>query len=868
MNPAWKRVILRRLVEERARTVLTVLGVALGVSVFVAIRLASHSAMASFGETVDAVAGKANLQVAASTEGLDERLFPSIRSLPGVRGAAPVVEVHARARPHGPPATSAERPGEDWPETILVLGLDPLSEAPFGRLTEPAGGLEPGDHEAAMAMFTDARAAVVTRALAARHRLAAGDTLTVLASGRPEPLVIRRVLAAGDLDHALGGNLVIVDIATAQEVFGRYGRLDRVDLLVDLDRRDTVAAAIRARVPADVRVELPAGRTRQVESMVRAFDLNLTALSFIALFVATFLIFNAVAMSVLRWRREIGILRALGVTRGGVTGLFLAEGLFFGVTGSALGLVIGTWLARGALALVSRTLTDLYLVRQASTLAVDPGVYAVGFALGVGASAISALAPAIEAARTAPGVTMRQGLMIEGQGVALGWWTAAGGAALAAALACALWTVTEGRPAGGFVSAFLALAGFSLCAPGFTRLLERAAGPLVGWLAGVDGRLGVRYLGEAVVRTGAAVAALMVAVGMLVALDVMVGSFRRTVDTWVTQTIRGDLYVEPVGHRENFGATALPESFVARVRALPGVIAVDTFRGARILYRERLTFVAGVDFEVQRRLGNLQFTRGAAREVLAAARARRGAVVSESFSTHHRVQPGDTVRLATPTGEARLPVAGVYYDYSTDAGGILMDAPRFEELWGARRVESLAVYLAPGVAAEQARLRVIEAGGPGLVLSATPNQSLRRRVLEVFDQTFQITYALQAIAILVAVLGVAGALTALILQRGREIAVLRAVGALGSQVRKMVLVESGLIGLAGALLGSICGLGLAMILIHVINRQYFGWTIRTHLEPWVFVQALALMVGSALVAGLGPARLAATRVAAEAMRMD
>lgn len=418
------------------------------------------------------------------------------------------------------------------------------------------------------------------------------------------------------------------------------------------------------------------------------------------------------------------------------------------------------------------------------------------------------------------------------------------------------------------MSAFLALAGFSLCAPGFTRVLERVSAPLVGRIAGVAGTLGVRYLGEAVMRSGAAVAALMVAVGMLVALDVMVGSFRRTVDTWVTQTIRGDLYVEPVGHRENFGAAALPDSFVARVRALPGVIAVDTFRGARILYQDRLAFVAGVDFEVQRRLGNLQFTRGRAREVLAEARARRGAVVSESFSTHHHVQPGDRLRLATPAGGVMLPIAGVYYDYSTDAGGILMDAPRFEQLWRARRIESVAVYLAPGASVDQTRLAVLEAAGPELVLSATPNQSLRRRVLEVFDQTFQITYALQAIAILVAVLGVAGTLTALILQRGREIAVLRAVGALGAQVRKMVLVESALIGLAGALLGSICGLGLAMILIHVINRQYFGWTIRTHLDPLVFVQALALMVASAMLAGLGPARLAATRVAAEAMRMD
>jgi putative ABC transport system permease protein len=149
-----------------------------------------------------------------------------------------------------------------------------------------------------------------------------------------------------------------------------------------------------------------------------------------------------------------------------------------------------------------------------------------------------------------------------------------------------------------------------------------------------------------------------------------------------------------------------------------------------------------------------------------------------------------------------------------------------------------------------------------------PNQDLRARVLRVFDQTFRITWALQAIAVLVSVLGVIGALTALILQRGREIAMLRAAGALRGQVRVMVLAESGLLGLIGSLLGCGAGLALALLLIHVINRQFFGWTLQTVIEPAVFVQAVALMVGTALLAGLWPARFAASRPPVEAMRTE
>ncbi len=214
-----------------------------------------------------------------------------------------------------------------------------------------------------------------------------------------------------------------------------------------------------------------------------------------------------------------------------------------------------------------------------------------------------------------------------------------------------------------------------------------------------------------------------------------------------------------------------------------------------------------------------------------------------------------------------LPISGVFYDYTSDSGVLLMDRALYARLWSDDRTESMALYLDDGVDVAAVRERFLALAAPA-IYSATPNQSLRRRVLAVFDQTFQVTFALQAIAILVAVLGVIGALTGLILQRGREIGVLRAVGALRAQVRKMVLIESALLGLIGSLLGCISGVVLSLLLIHIINRQFFGWTIQATFPPEVFVQAVVLMVVTAVLAGIGPARLAATRVAAEAMRME
>jgi putative ABC transport system permease protein len=861
----FRWLVVRRLGRERGRTLLAVAGVALGVAVFVAIRLASRSALASFADTVDAVAGRANLQVVALGDGFDERAFLDVRREPGVEAAAPVVQVAVLARAGADaPAFGIARGGD---ETLLVLGLDPLAEAPFVRL-ETAGGAGPAGAAGALELIGSPRTIAVTRAYAARHALAPGGTVHVLAGGEPVALTVVALLETPELQRAMGGTIAVTDIATAQEVFGREGRLDRIDLVVDPARREAVARALRARLPHEATVQPPASRSRQVENMVRAFELNLAALAFIAVFVATFLIFNTLAMAVVRQRRDIGVLRALGLTRRGVAALWLGEAALLGALGSAFGLVLGAAMAGGALRVVGRTLTDLYALAHTREVRLDPGTLVAGVAIGLGASLASALLPALEAAGTPPGLTLRQGALIEAQPLPLRALGATGAGVLAAAAACAAWTTWSHVALGGFACAALLLVGFSLLAPAATlaveRLARRAARPL-----GIEVVLGARALREAVARAATVVSAVMVAVAMLVALTVMVGSFRRTVDTWITQTIRGDLYVEPVGHRVSGAASVLPPGLVAATRALPGVAAVDTYRATPLLFRGALSSAVGIDFGVQSAFGHLALVGGAdPRAALARARAGDGVLVSESFAYRHRLRAGDTIELPAARGPARARIEGVFYDYSTDGGAVFMDGGQFERRWATRRIESMAIYLRPGTDAAAVRRAFLARVAGTRLLAVTPNQDLRRRALKVFDQTFQVTWALQGIAVLVAVLGVVGTLTALVLQRGREIGILRASGATRAQVRRMVLTESGLIGLAGSLLGCVAGTALALVLVLVINKQFFGWSVRFTLDPWVYARAIALMVGCATLAGLVPAQLAATRVAAEAMRTE
>jgi putative ABC transport system permease protein len=874
-------LLLRRLARQPRGTLLVVLGVALGVAMVVAIRLASDSAMASFGDTVDAVAGRSNLCVSAVADGFDERLLRVIRRTPGIEAAAPVVEVNTlvgRLAPGDPDRGMELGTRRGFDETLLVLGLDAFSEAPFGRLAFSGPGRASAnarsaappalDARAAFALLTQPNAVAITSAFAEHHGVRAGDTLTALASGAPVRLDVVAVLAGDGLEQAMGGNVAVADIATVQELFGRTGRLDRVDLIVSPAARDRVSAALAAALPADARPERPQARTRQVEAMVSAFGLNLTALSFISMFVGMFLVLNAVALSVVRQRRDIGVLRALGLTRAGVVAVFVLEGCLLGALGAAAGCALGVLVANVTLHQVGRTLSALYLVEQVSRLHVSLRTLAVGMTLGLGSAVLSALGPALEAAATPAGVTLREGARVEERHPPYGRLALAGGAVLLAAGATTVASLWVRWPGGGFVAAFLIVTAFSLLAPAWTLAVERLASR-VARRFGIAATLGARALRENAARASVVVAALTVAVGLLVSLTVMVRSFRRTVDTWVTQTLRGDLYVEPVGHHASQRATALPPELVAAARRLPGVAAVDTYRASALTLSGRRAQVVGIELDVQRRFGRLRFVGGeAARSVLGRALTEGGVVVTESFAQHFGKRPGDLLALPCRQGLIPLRIEGVFYDYSVDAGAVLMDRARYAQLFDDDRTESLALYLEPGASVSATRAAFLRLAGPGRLLYVTPNAELRRRVLAVFDETFRITWALQAIALMVSVLGVVSTLTALVLQRGHELAMLRATGASRGQVRTLVLVESGLLGAAGAALGAVAGLVLALLLVHVINRQFFGWTIQLTLEPSVFVQAMLLMTAAATLAGLLPARLAVHRATAAALRTE
>ena len=797
-----RTLILRPLRRDLLRTALTMLSVALGVAVVVAIDLAGDAAAGSFRSSMQTLTGKTDLEITA-TGGIDERYMAALATLPFDVHFAPLMEGQLVL-----PGIGA----------LPLYGAD-LAGAPVG--------------------------AAVSTALASRL---GSNTLTGTLAGRPITFPIGQTIDAA-------GEFVVVDIADAQQALHRYGKLDRIDVTVG-PREDfpQVEKAIRSVLPVSAQVARPGARSEENQRMLRAFRWNLRVLSYISLVVGAFLIYNTISVSVVRRRAEIGILRALGAARSTILLLFLAEALLFGVVGAALGVLLGRILAGGAVRLIADTVNALYTTSRPAPIELTAIEAWTGILTGALVAFASALAPAREAMRVAPTEAMSRGAWEHR--ARLHWrrgltWS---GVFTALALLASQVDPASGYPVGGYVSALLAIGATAMGAPAVVIAVNRATRRLVR--SRVMGLLAARSLTASLSRTSVVVAALATAIAMMASVGIMVGSFRETVALWLDTQLRADLYVRPAGPSSAGDYPPLAPEVPGILAATPAVAAVDIFHGLPLRFRgERATLGAG-DMDIVRRYGRLRFLPGEDRDAILRSLPRQDrAIASEPFANKHHLHAGD--RVTVPLGEriVTLTIAGIYYEYSSSQGYLILDRSMLLKYLPGQPATNAAIYLAPG-AEREGVLRRVQLRTALYGVTVAPNQSLRLAAIEIFDRTFAITWALEAVAILVAMLGAANSLLALVLDRRRELGLLRYLGASGGQMRGIILMEAALLGLLALLLGVVLGVALSLLLVFVVNKQSFGWTIQFHPPFALLGLALLLVWCVTVLAGLYPARVA------------
>lgn len=795
--------------------VLAVLGIALGVAVYVGVALANDSARRAFELSSDAVLGRTTHRLLPVGGAMPESVFTELVTRDGLTGAAPVIETEVLV-----PDAASRR--------YTLLGVDPIKEPYVRGLV----ALAPGAGSGGARLLLEPGSVLLPESLAAELGAEPDMRVGLVVDGQRRSVVVAGTVA-GDAPEAP----VVADIATVQVLTGSVGQLDRIDLRLDEETARRLSDS-----PPEGTVLVSASAAGGFDQLARAFQTNLTALGLLALVVGMFLIYSTMSFAIVQRRAVLGALLAIGLDRRQLLGGVLIEALVIGLAATAAGLLLGHALANALVDLVLRTIGDLSFSSGVAAAAPSPWIYVHGAGLGIGATLVAALGPAIDAARGAPDATMRRAALerrSRERSRRAAWLAvpvlAVGGLALA---------VDPRSLHLAFAGLFCVLLAGALLTPTLTAWLMKAAEPGAGRGFGLAGLLAVRGVAASLSRTGVASAALAVAVATVIGVGLMISSFRASLVDWLDTTLTADLYVS-LGD-----GTAVDERALESIRALPGVEGVSL---------SRLTRLPGEQGGVALRAATpgpegwgLDVVAGD-EGALAGPSARPSVAVAEPFAFRRGLEVGDMLELPTPAGPMSFPVVAVYREYNTSGASVLIALDHYRRIWEDSGLSSLGVHVADGADPQAVGAAVGERLPPPGPARVRSTAGLVELSLDVFDRTFRITEVLRILAALVAFLGVLSALLSIQLEKTREHGILRAIGLAPRELAALTLTQTTLLGTAAGLAAVPIGGVLAGLLVHVINRRSFGWTMELIVAPQPVLAGLALAVGAALLAGVYPA---------------
>jgi putative ABC transport system permease protein len=804
------------------RALLAIVAIAVGVAMGFAIHLINAAAFNEFSAAVHSLAGQADLQVAGREAQFDEAVYPRLAAHDGVAVASPVLEVDAAI-----PAAKGN---------LKIVGLDPLRA---GFIAPDLLGVPAADRP--FDMLAD-DAVFLSPAAQAWLGVRTGATLAVRAGTADVPLRV-----AGPVLRARSGQrIAVMDIGALQWRLRQLGKLTRVDLKLreGVDRAGferALRAELERDYPGRFTVAQPndANQDSRNENLSRAYRVNLTVLALVALFTGAFLVFSTQALSVLRRRSQFALLRTLGLERRALLRQVLLEGASLGVIGALLGIAGGYALAAAALALFGGDLGAGYFAGVQPRVQFTPVAACVFFALGLGVALLGCLAPALEAARARPAIALKSGNDEAALARLARIWPSLLCLALAAAFACA--PPVGGLPLFGYLAVALLLVGgiglMPRLAAGSFRALERLAGARLQRspvLALTLARL-ANAPGQAAIALGGVLASF----SLMVAMGIMVASFRVSVDDWMLHILPADLYVRSGG-----GSGALDPGAQAALAALPGVKEAQFLRTRPLSLDPARPAVTLVERDLDPRdPGRLLALVGPTATTPPGA---RPAWVSEAMTDVYGVHPGQTIDLPLGGKAQTFFIAGVWRDYANQTGSVIVLRRDYRALTGDADVTDAALYAAPDVPIErlEANVRALPFGA---ALTLARPGDIRAISLRIFDRSFAVTYLLEAIAIVIGLSGVAATFSAQTLARAREFGMLRHVGVTRGQVLRILAIEGGALTALGVVTGFVLGLAISLILVFVVNPQSFHWTMQLHL-PWPLLAGVAAVLVAASVA--------------------
>ncbi len=832
------------------RSGLTCAGIVLGVAVFVGMHTANQSVLYGFRKTVDRIAGATQLQVSAGEAGFDEEVLERVQSLADLRVATPVIEAVA--------STGIEGQGN-----LLILGVDMMGDRSLREYD--LEGAEDDVIDDPLIFLAQPDSLILTRQFAERNGLKINSRLRMQTMEGAREFTVRGLMRSGGLTSAFGGNIAVMDVYSAQSVFGRGRKFDRIDMAVKEGASvEGTREALERMLGPGFQVETPSARGQHFESIAQAFSMSTGLTSVFALLIGLFIIYNSFAIAVTQRRAEIGILRALGATRAQVRWLFLGEGAVAGLLGSGVGVACGILMARGMAGYIGTLLGEVYgLAQRVEELSTDPKLIATAVMIGVATSVVAAWLPARSAARVDPVQALQKGKY---QVLSAGENRARRIAALAlAAVSVACLAVGWVPPvfyAGYLMIVFAAL----LMTPTLALWLARALRPLLKRLRPVEGALAADSLIQSPRRTSATVAALMLSLALAVGFSGIGRASYGAILEWVTTALNPDLFLST---SQDFTSRAFrfPDSMTEPLRRIEGIAEVQRVRMVRIPFRGSQIMLLSADIAGLARRPRRAIA-GDTQQMYRLAAAGRGVIVSDNLSLLKSLKVGDMIEIPSPSGVLRLPVVGAMIDYSDQSGTILIDRAVFERYWKDSSVNIFRIFLTPGTSPEAAKERILARFQGERRLFVFTNQDLRKFILRVTDQWLGLSFVQLAVAVLVAILGIVNSLTVSVIDRRRELGVLQAVGGLRNQIRHTLWMEAAAIGVIGLILGLALGAVNLYYNLVMVRQDFAGQRLAYEYPVEMSLLLVPVILGAAFLSALGPAESAVRGSLVEALEYE
>ena len=817
----------------------------MGVAIVVSIDIANHSSGKAFNLSMNAVAGKSTHQIIGTSEGIPDSIYFKLRVKEGLKNIAPVIESYVSIPDSGK-------------KIFKLLGVDLFAERPFRDYLSNTGTSIDGELKD---FLTGPNSVVLSNGSLAELKMKVGDSLKVFIGGKERTLYISGKITEDERNTSTLENLFICDIATAQELTGKINRIDYIDVIAgnaDEEKR------LRSILPDGYDLQKSGSRSQTAEQMLEAFNINLQSLSLLALIVGLFLIYNTMTFSVVRRKVLIGTLRSIGVTSNEITTMVIREALIIGIIGTAAGFLAAYFISKYLLIFISQTINDLYYVVSVREIYISPMIIAKGIALGIFATLLSAIKPAREASSVHPRSAM---IRSEQESSLLKKVPAMSITGLATIIAGILILLIPTKNIWlSYFGILPIIIGFALLTPVIIILVEKILSPLFKYLFGITGKIASRSIVQNISRTYVAIAALSLAVAATVGVGTMISSFRSTVIDWLESRLNADIFISAPSLVSRRNDAVLSEDLLEKVRALDEVADINFYREIEINQDEKTYHLISSGIS-QRNHSGFQFKEGEPAD--AWKRFEEGELlISEPFAYRHDLEVGSMLALKTDNGMREFRVAGVYYDYASDQGLVTMYHTHFKKHWNVKGVSGISAYVKEGFDLNtlKEKIQMLDTDGQQIVVRSF--KFLRDTSIEIFDRTFLVAKVLQLLSVIVAFIGILSSLMSLQLERKRELGILRANGLLPSQLFGMVGIQTVMMGLTAGLLALPLGNVLAAILVYIINKRSFGWTMQFDLIPSIMIEAILLSLFAAILAGLYPAYKMSITSPANALREE